>query len=65
LGDDEWKPEDWEINAEKWTELEKELSAFNPHIRWADRPKWIKSVSILLIEDNVKFSIIVAVEAND
>jgi len=65
LGDDDWKPEDWEINSEKWTELENELSAFNPHIRLADRPKWIKSVSTLRIEDKVKSSIIVAVEAND
>jgi len=65
LGDDDWKPEDWEINSEKWTELENKLSAFNPHIRLADRPKWIKSVSTLRIDDKVKSSIIVAVEAND
>ena len=36
-----------------------------PHIRLANRPKWIKSVSTLRIEDKVKSSIIVAVEAND
>ena len=65
LGDDDWKPEDWEINSEKWTVLENELSAFNTHIRLADRPKWIKSVSTLRIEDKVKLSIIVAVEINE
>jgi len=65
LGDDNWKPEDWEINSEKWSELENELSAFNPHIRLADRPKWIKSVSTLRIEDKIKSSVTVAVEAND
>jgi len=65
LGNNNWKREDWEINTEKWRELENELSAFNTHIRLADRPKWIKSVSTLRIEDKVKSSIIVAVEAID
>jgi len=64
-GDRHWTTEEWNIDAPAWTELENELTAFNPELRVMDRPKWIKSVSALEAENKEKSSIIVAVEAND
>jgi len=64
-GDKHWAPEEWNIEAPAWTELENELTAFNPELRLMDRPKWIKSVWALEAENKEKSSIIVAVEAND
>jgi len=64
-GDRHWSSEEWIIDAPAWTELENELTAFNPELRLMDRPKWIKSVSALDAENKEKSSIIVAVEAND
>ena len=43
-GDRDWTPTDWNIDTPGWTELENELTAFNPELRLMDRPKWIKSV---------------------
>ena len=63
-GDRHWTTEEWNIGAPAWTELEHELTAFNPELRLMDRPKWIKSVSALEAENKEKSSIIVAVEAN-
>jgi len=63
--DRHWTPEEWNIDAPAWTELENELTAFNPELRLMDRPKWIKSVSALEAENKEKSSIIVAVETND
>ena len=64
-GSRKWTPEEWNIDAPAWAELENELTAFNPELRLMDRPKWIKSVSALEAENKDKSSIIVAVEAND
>jgi len=30
LGDQDWTPEDWDLNSEKWSELEGEITHFNP-----------------------------------
>jgi len=38
-GDRHWIPEEWNIDAPAWTELENELTAFNPELRLMDRPK--------------------------
>ena len=65
LGDSEWTTEDWDLNSEKWSELEGEITTYNPGIRIMDRPKWIKSPSALLVEKKEKSSIIVAVQATE
>ena len=65
LGDTEWTAEDWDLNSEKWSELEGEISTYNPGIRVMDRPKWIKSPSALPVEKKEKSSIIVAVQATE
>jgi len=64
LGDEDWEPSDWRVNSEKWSELEGELTNFNPHIRLMDRPKWIKSPTALKADNKARSSIIVAVEMN-
>ena len=65
MGDSEWTAEDWNLNSEKWSELEGEITTYNPGIRIMDRPKWIKSPSALLVEKKEKSSIIVAVQATE
>ena len=47
LGDKEWEPSDWNVDSKKWSELEGELTNFNPHIRLVDRRKWNKSPTAL------------------
>jgi len=37
-GDRHWTIEEWNIDAPAWTELENELTAFNPELRLMDRP---------------------------
>jgi len=64
-GDRHWTTKEWNIDARTWTDLENELTTFNPELRLKDRTKWIKSVSALEAENKEKSSIIVAVEAND
>ena len=64
LGDEDWEPTDWGVDSEKWSELEGELTNFNPHIRLMDRPKWIKSPTVLKADNKVRSSMIVAVEMN-
>ena len=64
-GDRHWTTDEWNIDARAWTDLENELTTFNPELRLMDRPKWIKSVSAFEAENKEKSSIIVAVEAND
>ena len=64
-GDRHWTPEEWNMDAPAWAELENEIIAFNPELRLMDRPKWIKSVSALEGEKKEKSSIIGAVEANE
>jgi len=64
-GDRHRTPTDMNIDAPAWTELESELTAFNPELRLIDRRKWIKSVSALEAENKERSSIIMAVEAND
>lgn len=63
LGDHDWEPKDWDATGGKWSELEGELTTFNPGIRIMDRPKWIRSPSALHVEKKEKSSIIVAVQA--
>jgi len=65
LGDQDWTPEDWDLNSEKWSELEGEITDFNPGFRLMDRPKWLRSPSALLSEKKTKSSIMVAVQATD
>jgi len=65
LGDQDWTPEDWDLNSEKWSELEAEITDFNPGFRLMDRPKWLRSPSALLSEKKTKSSIMVAVQATD
>jgi len=65
LGDRYWTPEEWSVDARAWTDLENELTAFNPEFRLMDRPKRIKSVLALEAEKKEKSSIIVAVEAKN
>ena len=43
-GERDWNPEEWNIDTLAWTELENQLTAFNPELRLMDRPKLIKSV---------------------
>jgi len=64
LGDEDWEPSDWGVDSEKWSELEGELTNFNPHIRLMDRPKWIKSPTAQKANNKARSSIIVAVEMN-
>jgi len=64
LGDEDWEPSDWNVDSEKWSELEGELANFNPHIRLMDRPKWIKSPTALKADSKARSSIIIAVEMN-
>jgi len=65
LGDQDWTPEDWDLNSEKWSELEGEITDFNPGFRLMDRPKWLRSPSALLTEKKTKSSSMVAVQATD
>ena len=65
LGESEWTAEDWDLNSEKWLELEGEITTYNPGIRVVDRPKWIRSPSALLVENKEKSSIIVAVQPTE
>ena len=37
-GDRHWTPEEWNIDPRVWTDLENELTAFNPELRLIDRP---------------------------
>jgi len=64
LGDEDWEPSDWGVDSERWSELEGELTNFNPHIRLMDRPKWIKSPTALKADNKERSSIIVLVEIN-
>lgn len=65
LGDRDWSPEDWDINSEKWSELEGEITTYNLCIRIMDRPKWIKSPTALLREKKEKSLVIVAVQSTE
>ena len=65
LGDQDWEPEDWDIDSEKWSELEGEITTYNPWLRIMDRPKWIKSPTALLAEKKEKSSIIVSVQSTE
>ena len=65
LGDQDWTPEDWDLNSEKWSELEGDITDFNPGFRLMDRAKWLKSSSTLRNKKNKKSSIMVAVQATD
>jgi len=65
LGDQDWTPEDWDLNSEKWSELEGEITDFNLGFRLMDRPKWLRPLSALLSEGKTKSSIMVAVQATD
>ena len=65
LGDQGWTPEDRDLNSEKWSELEGEITSFNPGLRLMDRPKWLRSPTALQNEKKTKSSIMVAVQATD
>ena len=65
LGDQDWEPEDWDINSKKWSELEAEITTYNPGLRIMDRPKWIKFTTALLAEKKEKSSIIVSVQSTE
>jgi len=54
-----------DIDSPAWSELENELTSFNPELWLMDRPKQIKCVSALEAEKKEKSSIIVAVEINE
>ena len=65
LGDQDWTPEDWDLNSKKWSKLEGEITHFNLGFRHMHRPKWLRSSSALLSEKKTKSSILVAVQATD